>query len=211
VTQDLVVIGCGGFGREVADVVDAINHMSPTWNFIGFVDDAPSLENVGRVEQRGSRVIGGLDGVSPASPPRFVVGVGDAGARARLAALAESNGWIPTTLVHPTAALGANLQLGPGSIVCAHVAIGSDVSIGRHVHLDRGVQVGHDSVLADFVTAHPAAVISGSCGIEEGAELGTNCTLLPGITVGERAIVGAAACVTKDVASGLTVRGVPAR
>ncbi|MGJ9421481.1 hypothetical protein [Aeromicrobium sp. CF3.5] len=209
--KDLVIIGYGGFGREVADVVDAINAVEPTWNLLGFVDDAPSPENVARVERRGSKVIGTIDNAPLGSRPHYVVGVGNASARARLAARAERQGWIPATLVHPTAQLGASLALGPGSIVCANVGVGSDVSIGLHVHLDRGVQVGHDSTLADFVTVHPAAVISGTCDIQTRAELGTNCTLLPGIEIGVGATVGAAACVVGRVAPGTTVKGVPAK
>lgn len=209
--QNLVIIGCGGFGREVADVVDAINRVEHIWNLLGFVDDAPSFENIARVERRGSFVIGNSKTLDLDSPPHFVVGIADADVRARLAAHAERERWLPATLAHPTAALGANLDLGPGSVVGAHVAIGSDVTVGRHVHLDRGAQVGHDSVLSDFVTVHPAAVISGANNIEAGVELGTNCTLLPGVTVGSRAVIGAAACVVSDVSAASRVKGIPAR
>ena len=40
--ERLVIVGCGGFGREVADVVDAINEIAPTFELLGFADDAPS-------------------------------------------------------------------------------------------------------------------------------------------------------------------------
>lgn len=209
--RDLVIIGCGGFGREVADVVDSINRVNPTWNLIGFIDDTPNPKNIERVEQRGSTVVGSIDRARLDARPHYVVGVGDSTTREHLAARAERRNWVPATLVHPTAAVGADVVLGPGVVVCAHVAVGSDVSIGRHVHLDRAVQVGHDSALGDFVTVHPAAVISGTCDIQPHVELGTNCTLLPGIEIGAGATVGAAACVVRNVAEGQTVKGVPAR
>lgn len=210
-SRDLVIIGCGGFGREVADVVDAINQVEPTWSLLGFLDDMPSPENIARVERRGSFVLGSVNSFQVEDAPHFAVGIGDAATRARIAASAEESGWVPATLVHPTAALGGNLMLGRGAIVCAHVAVGSDVTVGQHVHLDRGVQVGHDSNLHDFVTAHPSAVISGNCEVGAGVELGTTCTLLPGISIGTGSIVGAAACVTTDVAAHLVVVGTPAR
>ena len=45
-SRRIVIIGCGGFGREVHDIVDAINSSSTTWNLLGYVDDDPSAANV---------------------------------------------------------------------------------------------------------------------------------------------------------------------
>jgi sugar O-acyltransferase (sialic acid O-acetyltransferase NeuD family) len=203
--RDLLIVGCGGFGREVADIVDAVN-------FLGFVDDDPSRDNIERVGRRGSRLLGPVDEATRKySRANFVIGIGNALARQKIADTLESAGLNPVVLVHPSAVVGANVELGDGTVVAAHVAVGSDVVIGRHVHLDRGTQVGHDSFVQDLATVHPAAVISGSCRVGSRAELGTNCTLLPGVGVGSDAVVGAAACVTRDVPQDVIVRGVPAR
>lgn len=211
-TLDLVIVGSGGFGREAADVVDAINAVTPTWNLVGFVDDSPTEENVARVGRRGSQILGPLGGIGDYAPgAHCVIGVGNPTTRQKLAARAGEAGLVPATLVHPTAVIGANSVIAPGSVICAFVAVGSDVTLGSHVHLDRGSHVGHDSVLEDFVTVHPAAVISGSCHIGTGAELGTNSTLIQEIRVGAHATVGAAACVVHDVPINVTVKGVPAR
>lgn len=209
---DLVIIGAGGFGRESADVVDAINAAAPTWSFIGFVDDSPSLENAARVRRRGAALLGSLDSVAATRPGvHFAVGIADALIRRKVAEAAEAAGMTPATLIHPSAAIGANADIGEGVVVSAYAQVGSDVSIGRHVHLDRASQIGHDSVVEDFATVHPAAVVSGGCFLGHGVELGTNCTLLPGVAIGARAVVGAAACVVRDVPPGATVKGVPAR
>lgn len=210
--RDLVILGCGGFGREVADVVDAINRDSSTWNLLGFVDDDPTPENVARVNRRGSSVLGTFDTMAPRlHDTYFVVAIGSTAVRRRVADAAARTDLTPATLIHPWAAVGAGGHVGDGSIICAHVDVGSDVVLGRHVHVDRASQVGHDSVIEDFATVHPTAAISGECVIGEGVELGTNCTLLPGVSIGAAAVVAAAACVTKDVRAGATVRGVPAR
>lgn len=210
-TTDLVIIGCGGFGREVADIVDAVNIIEPTWNLLGFLDDAPSEENVSRAQRRGSDVLGTVIDFRHAGAVCFVVGVGSPKSRRALVAAAEAVGLSPATMVHPTANVGASVRLGVGTVVAGHVDIGADTIIGAHVHLDRAVQVGHDSTIEDFATAHPAAVVSGACRVGTAAELGTNCTLLPTVELGAASIVGAGACVTADVLPGATVKGVPAR
>ena len=78
-TTPIVIVGCGGFGREVHDVVDAL---APEWDLVGYVDDAPSPGNVALVERRGSRVIGGTPWFAAAPPEtRYVIGIGSGSVR----------------------------------------------------------------------------------------------------------------------------------
>lgn len=209
---ELHIVGAGGFGREVADIVDAINAVSPTWRTLLYIDDAPDESNRAKVQHRGSRIVGSVqDVLADHSPGPFVVAVGLPDIRARIVALFERAGWTPTTLVHPSSAVSRTAELGSGSVVAAYAAVGADVLVGRHVHIDRAAQVGHDTVIGDFTTIHPSAVISGDCSLGAGVRIGTTATVLPGIAVGERAFVGAAACVVRPVQPGATVSGVPAR
>ncbi|MBC7632008.1 MAG: hypothetical protein H7290_11185, partial [Flavobacterium sp.] len=176
--KDLVIIGCGGFGREVADVVDAINEVELRWRTVGFVDDDPRDVDLDRVHRRGSTILGTLTGSAPfARGTHYVVAIGHGPTRERVAGRALEIGLTAATLVHPYASIGANVTIGAGSVICSHVDVGADSTIGSHVHLDRATQVGHDSILADYTTVHPAAVISGSCRTGTASELGTNCTL----------------------------------
>ena len=61
--EPLVVVGAGGFGREVIDVVEAINAQttSPSGSVVGVVDDAPSEVNLERLAHRGVEFLGGTD------------------------------------------------------------------------------------------------------------------------------------------------------
>ena len=212
-TRDLVIIGCGGFGREVAGVVDAINSASelgPVWNLIGFLDDSPSEADASRVERIGSRILGPMDeSLGDLAGTSYVIGIGNGTVRKALATRADEAGLVAATLTHPKASVGADTSIGEGSVLCTGVAVTTNVAIGRHVHINLNSTVGHDSTVGDFSTVHPMGVISGNCHVGDGAELGTNCTVLPGTTIGVGAVVGA--CVVNDVADGTTVKGVPAR
>lgn len=53
-TSPLVIIGCGGFGRETHDVLDAVNAIDPKWELLGYVDDAPTKVNLDLVHRRGA-------------------------------------------------------------------------------------------------------------------------------------------------------------
>lgn len=210
----LVVVGAGGFGREVIDVVDAINAAAPTlvWDLVGVVDDAPSDANLERLEKRGTSYLGTVDlHLTEPSPAHYVVGIGSPRVRRTIAERFDGAGRTAATLVHPAATTGFDVRIGGGTVICAGVRLTTNISVGRHVHLNPNVTVGHDSELLDFVSMNPASSASGDCVIEEGVLIGVGAVILNGLTVGTESTVGGGACVVKDVPSRATVKGVPAR
>lgn len=211
-TTPLVIIGCGGFGREVHDIVDAINDLTPTWNLLGYLDDRPDQVNVSLVESRGSTVLGTTNWMMTAGQGvQFVIGIGTGKIRRILDKRLCSAGRTAATLVHPAATLGHDVRIGQGSVICAGVRATTNISLGRHVHLNINTTVGHDCTLDDYVTVNPLVAISG--GVKVGTEtmFGTHSAILQNLAVGERCVVGAGSCVVRDVPSDVVVKGVPAR
>ncbi|MCA0180562.1 MAG: acetyltransferase [Actinobacteria bacterium] len=207
----IVIVGAGGFGREVEHVIHAINAVAPTWEVMGFVDDTPSGENLQRVEALGHRVLGSVDEVLATEPEHFVLGIGSGHPRRILDARFTEAGWSAATLVHPHTSLGRDVELGPGTIVCAGVRATTNIRTGRHVHLNLNVTVGHDVTLHDYVTVNPLVAISGGVEVAAQTLIGTTSAILQNLSVGARSTVGAGALVTKDVADDVIVKGIPAR
>jgi sugar O-acyltransferase (sialic acid O-acetyltransferase NeuD family) len=212
VSTPLVIIGCGGFGREVHDVVDAINAQAPTWDLLGYLDDNPDPENKSRVESRGATILGGVEWLLTApTKVQFVIGIGTGGVRRKIDELLTSAGLTSATLVHPAATLGYDVHIGPGSVICAGARVTNNIRLGRHVHLNLNTTVGHDSKLEDYVTVNPLVAISGGVTVGVEAMLGTHSAVLQNLSVGDRSIMGAGSCVVRDVPDGTVVKGVPAR
>lgn len=115
--------------------------------------------------------------------------------------------------------------IGKECNICAHTLIESDVIIGNNVTVKSGVYIWDGTRIADDVFLGPNATLTndlmprskqypdGFSGItlKKGASIGANATLLPGITIGEYAMVGAGAVVTKDVPDYAVVVGNPAK
>jgi sugar O-acyltransferase (sialic acid O-acetyltransferase NeuD family) len=206
--KDLVIFGAGGFAREAKQVVDDMNQDSLEWNFIGFLDSDP-VKHAGDIH--GYPILGGPEWLAGRPGMHVVVGLGAPAARCRVVTALRAGGCSRfATLVHPRAIVGRHVSVGPGTVICGGVGVDPDVTLGAHVILNLNCTVGHDSVFDDFVTLAPGVNVPGRVRIGEGCDIGTGAAIVPGVTMGAWAIVGAGAVVTRDLPANVTAVGVPA-
>ena len=206
----LIIIGASGFGREVAWLAERINAIKPTWDLLGFIDDNPDL--AGSLIN-GYPVLGNTSSVSGYDDSFFVCAVG--ASRTREIIVDKIKAVKPNvnfaTLIDPSVELSELVQIGEGSIICAHTILTVNIKIGSHVIINLDCTVGHDAVLKDFVTLYPSVNVSGATVIGHCSELGTGMQIIQGKTVGDRSIVGAGAVVVKDIPDDCTAVGSPAK
>ncbi len=205
---DLVIIGAGGHGREVLDIVTAVNAVRRTWNFLGFLDDGPV--DLGRLDRLGVELLGATD-LLPALGAHHVIGIGDGAIRRRVDAVATAAASPAARLVHPLASVGADVELGPGCVLFPGARVTTNVRVGRHTHLNANSVLSHDCSVGDYVTLSPLTAVNGSVTLGDEVYLGTGSSVLPGLSIGAGAMVGAGAVVIGDLPAGCTAVGVPAR
>jgi sugar O-acyltransferase (sialic acid O-acetyltransferase NeuD family) len=211
--EPLVLVGSGGFGREAAEVVRAINAHGerPRWDLRGFLDDNPQLAGAAVA---GTTVLGAVDRLGELPDAHVVVCTGHPGNFTskkriveRLALPAERY----ATLVHPAAVVPASCRLGEGTVVMAGTVATTDVELGAHVGVMPQAVFTHDDRLDDFVTVGAGVRVAGTVHVGEGAYLGSGCLVRENRTIGPWALVGMGAVVTRDVPGGEVWAGVPAR
>ena len=208
--KPLLIVGAGGFGREVAWLVERINQIEPTWDIKGFIDDNQDV--VGTIVG-GYSVLGGIDYLATMQGEVWAVcAVGSSKVRKTIVEKMMS---LPSirfaTLIDPSVIISDRVAIGEGSIICAGNIITVDIALGRHCIINLDCTVGHDAILGDYVTVYPSANVSGITSIGECAELGTGMQIIQGKSIGNRAIVGAGAVVVKDIPACCVAVGSPAK
>ncbi len=206
--RDIAIYGCGGFGREVLQILHALNAQVPQWNCLGFVVDSgiSHPENVHEL-----RVVDDISAIERGTRADIAIAIGAPTVRRRIAERMGALGHVFPTLVHPRAWIGEQVSLGEGVLVCANACLTTDITVSAHVHLNLSATVGHDSELGAYSTISPGANISGNVTLGEGVDIGTGVTVIQGVSIGEGAVIGAGAAVVRPIPPYCTAVGVPAK
>ena len=212
--QKVVIVGAGGFGREVFDLIKDINeHKGTPFEVMGFVADyQPDTNSINRI---GSQYLGNLDTASKTISDfcswGYVIAIGDGRIRHQLNSKLETMGLIPISLVHPSVHIGSNVNLGAGSIICANSVLTTNIEIGPGCQINLACIIGQDVVLGDFVTLSPAVNLMGGCRLGDLSTVFTGSTIHPRIVIEEGSVVGAGSIVSKDIEARTLALGNPAR
>lgn len=146
-------------------------------------------------------------------PISFLVAIGGTQGKARMEIqqYLASFQLVPLLAKHAAAYVADDAQIGAGSQILAHATVCVEATIGRGCIVNTGATVDHECVLEEGVHICPGAHLGGCVHVERYATVGLGASVLPRITIGQGAIVGAGAVVTKDVPPGTVVAGNPAR
>ena len=209
--KEIYIIGAGGFGREVAWLIERINSVNPTWQVVGFIDDNNGIISS---EQDGYKVIGNCDYLIKESMSKeiyAICAIGSAKIRKKIIRKIKTSNVKFATLIDPSVIMSNRVTIGQGSIICAGTIITVDVQIGDHVIVNLDCTIGHDDIINDFVTIYPSVNVSGMVKIGSCVELGTGVQIIQSKEICDETVIGAGAVIVKDIDCSGTYIGVPAK
>lgn len=204
--KKLCIVGAGGFGREVLSSFKDKFFKSDKWNDkeVVFLDDNPKLHNK---KVMGIPVIQSSD-FNP-SDYEVVIAVGDPHTRKKIVENLLPHNTKYTTLIHPSAIVMHDCEIGEGSIITAGCTVTCNIKIGKHCHLNLHTTVGHDCRIGDYFTTAPGTHISGECEVGHQVYFGTNAAVRQGVKICDNTTIGMGGVVVKNIVESGTYIGNP--
>lgn len=201
----LLIVGAGGHGRVVADTACEMGR----WCKVAFVDDRyPSLTKVSCWP-----VIGRLDEIDSllSEYSEIVVAIGNNHLRIDLLKKFMGMGVSLPAVVHPTAFVSSRSEINVGVVIFARAVINIGAKIGLGCIINTAATVDHDCILGEGVHLSPGANLAGGVSIGSNSWFGIGSSAIQKIEIGSNVIVGAGSAIINNIASNVTVVGVPAR
>lgn len=194
--EDIVIIGAGGIGREVAWIIEEINEVNPTWNIVGFVDD--NSEMWGK-ELNGYRVLGGIEALDKLEvKPEVVVAI--ANCEIKKGIVEKLNGKFDfATVVYPTVSVSRFIEIGQGTIIYPGVILTVNTKIGNHVIISGNCGIGHDTVIGDYSSVLWGSSFSGYDVVGEECFIGVGTKVAQGVRIADSRRVSTGSIVTEDI------------
>ena len=203
----MVIIGAGGMGRTFYDMARESIGYGTEYDIKGFIDDNTAVLDA---FDNYPPMLGTISGHRPAEDEVFVCSIGGS-ARRKCMEQIIANGGRFLTMIHRTARLGTNTEIGEGTVIGAFTTIGADAKVGKYNMIQSYTVVGHDSRIGDWNRIDTHVTLVGGTIVEDEADIHTGAMISHNVTVESRSRVAACSFVIRRVKSGTTVMGNPAK
>ena len=207
--QDLVIIGAGGVGREVAWVIEQINNLKPTFNVLGYVDDNEALHgnNI-----NGHKILGGIDYLLNMNNNISVIcAIANYKVKKNIINKLSLSEFQYPSIIHPDVYINNTNTVGKGCVIYPGVIVTTNIKVGDYVIISPKCGIGHQVVIEDYCSVLWNVNISGNVKIEEGCLIGSGATIIQNRVIGRETIVGAGAVVVNNIPGNCTAVGIPAK
>lgn len=205
----VVIIGAGGHGREVADILHDQVRAGANFQILGFIDENHCLH---QQTIDGLPVLGDWTWFKQTNRAGIAVisAVGIPHLCQRIVQRAMALNLTFVSAVSPLAHISSRAQIGRGVVVFPGVVVNTGARLGDYSIVNVGATVSHDTAVGCYSNINPGVHLAGNVTIGEGCYIGMGTSVIQGRNIGAWTVVGAGATVIHDLSEYVTAVGVPA-
>lgn len=207
--KNLIIVGAGGFGREVYSYLKQDSKNNIEWTIKGFIDDV-KFSNYND-NHSNYRILNTIMDYEIETNDIFVIAITDPSGKELVVKKLEEKNADFFTYVSDRAFIGENVSIGNGAVISPNVILTCDIKIGDFVTFNCNSTVGHDAIIGDYTTINSFCSITGNSKVDKYVFFGSHSFTLPSSTIGERAVIGAGSLVLRRVMANTSVMGTPAK
>lgn len=207
--KHLIIIGVGGFAREVHWHAQNSLGYGDEWNIKGFLDGDVRLE-AREYKKLPLPLCGDVGEYKIQKDDVFVCAIGDCAARERLTDIMEKKGATFINLIHRTALIAPTAKLGHGCILAPFCIVQPEVVAGNHTVMNICSGLGHDAKVGNYCSFMAGGGLMGYASVGNRVYMADGAKALPHAVIEDDAYVGVDSVVFKRVRNGQKVFGNPA-
>lgn len=205
--KNIIIVGAGGFGRELLQWIKDINKVENKWIIKGFIDDNLNSLNGFDCDYK---VFSTIKDYHPEKNDELALAIANPEIKESITRFLKNKGAKFTSVIHPKAFISDFAEVGEGLIMYPNSGINVNTKIGDFVTiLSSGI--GHDVIIGDFTTISSYCDITGGVVLEKGVFLGSHTTIVPKRKIGTGAYIAAGSVVMTNIKAGYHVMGNPAK
>lgn len=208
ILPQLVIIGAGGFGREMYAWAEQSVQYERDWTIKGFIDD--NLQALVDAPSPG-KILGRIQDYQPSADEVFICALGQPEYKKACSEMMAERGGKFTQLVHRTAVIGHEVHLSPGVVLCPYAVVSANNRLGKGVAINLHGSVDHDAEVGDWSQINCHCDLTAAVKVGAQVFMGSRVSVIPEVSIGDGAYLGAGSVVLRDVPAGWKVVGNPAR
>lgn len=209
--KSLIIIGVGGFAREVYWHAQQTKEFNSEWTIKGFIDGDIKLseEDYSKLPEN-VPLLGDIDSYQICDDDVFTCAVGTPEARRKLIGRMLSRGAEFVSIINHRSSIFPTAEIGRGVIIGLDNGIGDHARVGDFSVINNATYLGHDVTTGKYTCIMSHVDIGGYVQIGDNVFIGSHVSIIPKSKIGDNAYVGTGSVVLKRVQAGAKVFGNPA-
>jgi len=200
--KPVIILGAGGHAKVIVETLVQLGR-----DILGFITPDKKFGD----QFCGFSVLGDDSCINTFSPDDIVLvnGIGVLPRNSQRWVVAKKmrkQGYMFSTLIHPSAVIASDVELSEGVQIMAGSVLQPGVRIGVDSIINTGVLIDHDCSIAENCHLAPGVVCSGSVDVGSGSHVGTGVSVIQSISIGKNSVVAAGSVVYKDIPSNVVFK-----